>query len=101
MVLVLELSDGVHYFGVQGIRGWSDPPILDNPTETREIRGREYEIFGDGGRVTRIGWHRGENSYWISNDLLHSVTNEQMLGMARSAQAIIPDVNPRKREGGA
>ena len=38
----------VNYFGVQGIQGWADPPILDNPSETRTIHGREYEIFVDG-----------------------------------------------------
>ena len=31
MIAVLELADGTHYFGVQGIQGWSDPPILNNP----------------------------------------------------------------------
>ena len=39
----LELPDGTHYFGFQGIKGWSDPPILDNPSETRTIQGREYD----------------------------------------------------------
>src|SRR4051794_7175831 len=27
MVAVMEEPDGYHYFGVQGIRGWEDPPI--------------------------------------------------------------------------
>ena len=31
MVLTVELPDGTHYFGVQGIQGWSDPPILERP----------------------------------------------------------------------
>ena len=31
-----QLSDGIHYFGVQGIQGWEDPPILDNPTLTED-----------------------------------------------------------------
>ena len=53
MVLSVDLSDGTHYFGVQGIRGWSDPPILSDPSETREIHGREYEIYIDGDRVER------------------------------------------------
>jgi polyisoprenyl-teichoic acid--peptidoglycan teichoic acid transferase len=97
MVLVAELSDGVHYFGVQGIRGWHDPPILDNPSETKTINGREYEIFVDGDRVKLIAWHRGENSYWISNDLLQSLTNDQMLGMARSASVIVSEAKPRQR----
>ena len=34
--LELELPDGTHYFGVQGIQGWADPPILDNPSLTED-----------------------------------------------------------------
>jgi polyisoprenyl-teichoic acid--peptidoglycan teichoic acid transferase len=98
MVVAVGLSDGTHYFGVQGVRGWSDPPILSEPSETREIHGREYEIFLDGDRVDLIAWHRGENSYWISNDLLNTLTNDQMLGMARSADVIVP--NPKPKRGG-
>ena len=70
MVAVVELSDGTHYFGVQGIRGWSDPPILDDPSVTETIHGREYDIYVDGDRVDVVAWHRGDNSYWIANDLL-------------------------------
>jgi LCP family protein required for cell wall assembly len=97
MVLVSEMSDGNHYFGVQGIRGWEDPPILDSPSETKEINGREYEIFADSGRIKLIAWHRGENSYWISNDLLQTFTNDRMVGMARSADVIVPKQKPRQR----
>ena len=28
--------DGIHYFGLQGIQGWSDPPILDSPSLTQD-----------------------------------------------------------------
>ena len=70
MVVELPLSDGTHYFGLQGIQGWSDPPILDNPSLTKTIHGREYEIFVDGDRVPMVAWHRGDNTYWVSNDLL-------------------------------
>jgi LCP family protein required for cell wall assembly len=103
MVLTVELADGTHYFGVQGIRGWTDPPILAEPSETREINGREYDIFIDGDRVKLVAWHRGDNSYWIANDLLNSLTNDQMLGMARSADVIVPNPKPRKGKaaGGA
>ena len=99
MVLVSEMPDGNHYFGVQGIRGWHDPPILDSPSETKEINGREYEIFADSGRIKLIAWHRGENSYWIANDLLQTFTNDQMVGMARSADVIVPKKKPRQRGG--
>jgi LCP family protein required for cell wall assembly len=96
MVLLIEESDGSHYFGVQGIRGWSDPPILDNPTVTEEIHGREYEIFVDSSSIKLVAWHRGDNTYWISNDLERSLSNEQMIGMARSADVIMPEKNPKK-----
>jgi LCP family protein required for cell wall assembly len=96
MVLVAEMSDGTHYFGMQGIRGWSDPPILDNPSETKTINGRDYDIYVDSGRIKLIAWHRGENSYWVSNDLLQSLSNDQMVGMARSADVIVPEKKSKK-----
>jgi len=91
MVLTMELPDGVHYFGVQGIQGWSDPPILSSPSETRTIHGREYDIYVDGDRVKMIAWRRGDNAYWVSNSLLQVLTNDQMIGIARSANVIIPN----------
>lgn len=97
MVITLDLPDGTHYFGVQGIQGWSDPPILSGPSIDQEIRGREYEIFLDGDRIKLIAWHRGDNTYWVSNSLLRVLTNDQMVGMARSARVVIPNTKPRKR----
>jgi LCP family protein required for cell wall assembly len=96
MVGVLELDDGVHYFGIQGVQGWSDPPILSNPSLTKNIHGREYDIYVDGDRVKMIAWHRGDNSYWVSNDLLQTLTNDQMVGMARSADVIVPKKKPKR-----
>jgi LCP family protein required for cell wall assembly len=99
MVVELPLSDGIHYIGMQGIQGWSDPPILDNPSLDKTIHGRDYEIFVDGDRVSMVAWHRGDNTYWVSNDLLNTLTNDQMVGMARSANVIIP--NPKQKKGQA
>src|SRR5436853_2521821 len=97
MMMVAEMSDGTHYFGLQGIRGWSDPPILDDPSLTKEINGREYDIFVDGENVKLVAWRRGDNSYWVSNDLLRTLSNEQMIGMARSADLIIAKKKPKKK----
>jgi len=99
MMMVAEMSDGTHYFGLQGIRGWSDPPILDDPSLTKEINGREYDIYVDGENVKLVAWHRGENSYWIANDLLRTLTNDQMIGLARSADVIIAKKKPKKKGG--
>ena len=98
MVITLDLPDGTHYFGVQGIRGWGDPPILSGPSITQTIRDREYEIFLDGDRIKLIAWHRGDNTYWVANSLLRVLTNDQMIGMARSAQVVIPNEKPKRRQ---
>ncbi|HEY5941521.1 MAG TPA: LCP family protein [Solirubrobacterales bacterium] len=96
MVMVAEMSDGTHYFGVQGIRGWSDPPILEDPSLTKTIKGRDYDIFVDGEDVKMVAWRRGDNVYWVSNDLLRTLSNDQMIGMARSAKVIVPKKKPKR-----
>lgn len=90
----------VNYFGIQGIKGWPDPPILDNPSETRTIHGRDYEIFVDGEKVKLVAWHRGENTYWVSNSLQQGLTNDQMLGIARSAKVILPHRKHKAKQKG-
>lgn len=84
---VLQLPTG-DYFDVQGVHGWTDPPILTSPSETRTIHGREYDIYLDGDRVRMISWHQGSNSYWVYNSLLQALSNDQMLGIARSMGSI-------------
>jgi LCP family protein required for cell wall assembly len=86
-----------HYFGLQGIQGWSDPPILNNPSLTKTINGREYEIYVDGDRIPLVAWHRGNNTYWVSNDVLNTLSNDQMIGLARSASVIIPKSKARRK----
>ncbi|MDX6610481.1 MAG: polyisoprenyl-teichoic acid--peptidoglycan teichoic acid transferase [Solirubrobacterales bacterium] len=99
MVVEWPQSDGIHYFGLQGIQGWSDPPILASPSLTKTINGREYDIYVDGDRLPIVAWHRGNSSYWVSNDLLNTLTNDQMIGIARSADAMIP--HPKRKGGKA
>ena len=80
---VMQIPQG-DYFGLQGIHGWTDPPILDDPSETRTMAGREFDIFLEGDRVRMVSWRQGDNTYWVSNSLLGTLTNDQMLGIARS-----------------
>jgi LCP family protein required for cell wall assembly len=86
-----------NYFGVQGIRGWEDPPILDDPTETETVNGREYSIYTDSGKIKLVAWHRGENTYWISNSLQQLLTNKQMMGIAESCHVIEPQRKTAKK----
>ena len=41
------------YYGLLGT-SWRDPPILQTPSETRTIRGREYLLFYDGDRLRMV-----------------------------------------------
>ncbi len=78
------------YFGVMGTK-WSDPPILENPSEKREIDGREYQLFYDGGRLRVISFKPegdGGPSYWVSNSLTQSLDENEMLGIATSLTEI-------------
>ena len=100
MVGVYQPEYELTYFGIQGIRGWEDPPILDDPSETRTINGREFDIYVDSGKVSMIAWHRGENTYWVSNSLQGSLSNNQMLGIARSAKVILPEKPKKTKQEG-
>ncbi|HEV7494772.1 LCP family protein [Baekduia sp.] len=71
------------YYGVEGT-SWQGPPILDNPSERRRLGGRTYELFYDGSRLRLVSWRSGKAVYWISNTLLSSLGNQQMLALARS-----------------
>ena len=72
------------YYGLTGTT-WNDPPILRDPSEVRRIDGREYLLFYAGETLRLVGWHQDGNSYWLSNSLLGSLTEEEMLGTATSA----------------
>ncbi len=92
--MVLQLPQG-DYFGIQGVHGWPDPPILSHPSETRTMVGRQFDIFLDGDRIRTVAWRQGDNSYWVSNSLLQTLSNDQMLGIARSV-AKLPGERTKK-----
>jgi LCP family protein required for cell wall assembly len=75
------------YYGVSGT-SWEGPPLLDNPSERRRMGGRDYELFYDGSRLRLVSWRSGKAVYWISNTLLSSLGNQQMLALARSVGRI-------------
>jgi len=75
------------YYGLQGT-GWRNPPILSDPSETRRIRGRRYELFYDGDRLRLIAWRTPKGAYWVSNTLLQTLSERQMLAIARSATTL-------------
>jgi hypothetical protein len=81
--MVVEAPGIGEYYGIQGT-DWMNPPIIANPTDTRTVGGRKLLLFRDGSRLRMVAWKTGNAVYWVSNTLLRSLTNRQMLGIARS-----------------
>jgi polyisoprenyl-teichoic acid--peptidoglycan teichoic acid transferase len=75
------------YYGIQGTT-WKDAPILDSPTTTRTIDGRGYELHYDGDRLRMVAWKTNDAAYWVSNTLLQSLSEDEMLGIATSAREL-------------
>ena len=73
------------YYGLQGTT-FKDAPLLKDPDATKTIRGRKYYLHYDGSRLRLVSWKTGNNVYWLSNTLLLSLTNKQMLSIAASTK---------------
>ena len=85
--MVTEAPGIGEYYGVQGT-DWKDAPILDSPSEEREVDGRKLLLFRDGTRLRLVGWRTKRAAYWVSNTLLRSLTNSQMIEIARSLRRV-------------
>ena len=83
LVVEEDESQG-QYYGVQGTT-WMDPPILAARHRRHRIGGRTFALYADGRRLRLVAWRTGSAAYWVSNTLTLDLTNEQMLGIARSA----------------
>ena len=86
LVLSMEGENG-QYYGVQGTT-WKAPPILDNPTDEVRMRKRTYRRYFDGRKIRLIAWETPKAVYWVSNSLSHTLTNRQIMDIARSLQRI-------------
>jgi LCP family protein required for cell wall assembly len=71
------------YYGVQGTT-WQNPPILNRPTETKTVRGKQLLLYANGGKISVVAWRTPEAVYWISNTLDDSIGNRQMVAIAAS-----------------
>ena len=81
--LVLSTGTDGEYYGIQGMT-WTDPPILDDPDETRTIAGRRLQLYRDGRAIRIVAFKTRRAVYWVSNTLTSSLTNRQMLATAQS-----------------
>jgi LCP family protein required for cell wall assembly len=83
--MVLKSPIVGEYYGIQGTR-WMDPPILDSPSEERTINGRKFELHFEGDRLRLVAWRTPKAVYWVSNTLLQTLSERQMIAIARSTR---------------
>ncbi len=83
--MVLKSPVVGEYYGIQGTR-WMDPPILDSPSEERTINGRKFELHYEGDRLRLVAWRTPKAVYWVSNTLLQTLSEQQMIAIARSTR---------------
>jgi LCP family protein required for cell wall assembly len=75
------------YYGLQGTT-WMDAPILEDSSEERKIGRRTYQLHYDGDRLRLVAWRTRKAVYWVSNTLLLTLSERQMLAIARSARRL-------------
>jgi LCP family protein required for cell wall assembly len=83
--MVIKKGPPGEYYGLQATT-WKDPPILQSASETRRFGKREFEVHYDGDRVRIVAWRTSKAVYWISNTLLQSLSERQMLAIARTTR---------------
>lgn len=71
------------YYGVQGTT-WLNPPILQDPTQTETVNGKQLMLFANGGKLSLVAWRTAGAVYWVSNTLTDNIGNRQLVGIAAS-----------------
>lgn len=87
-VIVIDRGGLGEYYDVQG-SSWTEPPLLNNPSQTVQIGSRTYELYYAGEEIRTIAWHEAGAAYWIQNTLTNSVGPREMLAMAEHTLPVI------------
>jgi len=85
--MVISTGKVGEYLGFQGL-SWVNPPILRGPSDSVTIGRRTYLLYRDGPRTRLVAWHSDGAVYWVSNTLSETVSERQLLAIARSAKPL-------------
>lgn len=75
------------YWSIQTMR-WLNPPAIANPSGTQTLGGTDFLLFHQGTRLHMVAWKRNKTLYWILNSIDNELSNETMLGLARSFKPV-------------
>jgi polyisoprenyl-teichoic acid--peptidoglycan teichoic acid transferase len=82
MTLVMNPIFG-QYYGVQGTT-WQNPPILNNPSATKVVNGKQLLLYANGSKLSLVAWRTPQGVYWVSNTLTDDINNRQLVAIAAS-----------------
>ena len=86
--LVYKTSlDVAGYWGIEET-DWPDPPLLDKPNRTIVRNGRRFDLFFNGVHLHVIALREKNASYWVTNTLLNTLSNETMLAIAKGLRPL-------------
>ena len=86
--LVYKTSlDVAGYWGIEET-DWPDPPLLDKPNRTIVRNGRRFDLFFNGVHLHVIALREKNASYWVTNTLLNTLSNETMIAIAKGLRPL-------------
>ncbi len=99
-VIVVDRGGLGEFYDVEGT-AWSEPPLLNNPTEQIPIGSRRYSLYYDGEHIKTIAWHEGGATYWIENTLTNGLSPQDMVAIAEQTVPVSNHVLDVGRRGHA
>ena len=87
-VIVIDRGGLGEYYDVQGTT-WTDPPLLNDPSQTVQIGSRTYSLYYAGEEIRTVAWNEAGAEYWIQNTLTNSIGPHEMLAMAERTLPVI------------
>jgi hypothetical protein len=67
---------------------WADAPALADKSISQRIGGRDYDLYYTGSKLHMVVLRSGGATYWVTNTLLDSLSNETMLAIARGLRPL-------------
>jgi polyisoprenyl-teichoic acid--peptidoglycan teichoic acid transferase len=87
-VIVIDRGGLGEYYDVQGT-SWTDPPLLNDPSQSVQVGSRTYALYYAGEEIRTIAWGEDGAEYWIQNTLTNSIQPHEMLAMAEQTLPVI------------
>ena len=79
--------DVAGYWGIEQT-DWADPPLLDKPNRTIVRGGRRFDLYFSGVHLHVIALREKNASYWVTNTLLNTLSNETMIAIAKGLRPL-------------